>query len=260
MHRRSLLASLAQVLLLPAFPALAATEAAPLSVLVLGDSQAQGLAAGLQRVVRRKHLYRIIDRSKIGTGLVSHLYDWPSAVKQLVVSDHADVAIVMFGANDRPPIRINGKIDAARSAAFQVQYGNKVREIAETLHGAKIPVIWVGHPIVADPLYSQDMSMLNGIYAEDAGAAGAQFFPTWNIFAAPDGSYNAYGKDADGATARLRADDGIHLTVTGYNLLAMDLLPQIASEVAQAQPATPAVADPASATPAAAPLAKPAAK
>jgi len=244
MHRRRLIASLAQVVLLSALPAFATPQAPPLSVLVLGDSQAQGLAAGLERMVRHKHLYRIIDRTKIATGLVSpRVYDWPAEVKQLVATEHADVAIIMFGANDRPPIRINGQVDAARSAVFQKQYGSKVSEIAETLANAKIPVIWVGHPIVSDPTFSQDMTILNGIYAQDASAAGAEFFPTWTIFAGPDGNYNAYGKDVDGMTARLRADDGVHLTPTGYDLLATDLLPDIASKVAPPakidQPAKP---------------------
>src|SRR5579872_804547 len=75
----------------------------PVRVLVLGDSQAQGLAGGVQRLLRRDRRFRVLDRSKIGTGLLSRAYDWPSAVREIPGTDHPDIALVMFGANDRPP-------------------------------------------------------------------------------------------------------------------------------------------------------------
>ena len=40
-------------------------------ILVVGDSQAQGLAGGLQRQLRRDRSWRVIDRSRIATGLCS---------------------------------------------------------------------------------------------------------------------------------------------------------------------------------------------
>ena len=49
-----------------------ARAAEPLSrILVVGDSQAQGLAAGLQRQFRGDGSWRVIDRSRIATGLCS---------------------------------------------------------------------------------------------------------------------------------------------------------------------------------------------
>jgi hypothetical protein len=193
-------------------------------ILVLGDSQAQGLAAGLMRLYVRAPNVRVLDRSKIGTGLAAHnTYDWPAATKTLVTTDHADVAVVMFGANDRPGIRIHGKVDPGLAAKYTASYGAKVASIIATLRAANLPVVWVGHPQVRDPVFNQDMLMLNGIFADRAKQGGADFVPLWTVFAGADGSYDAYGKGLDGETTRLRADDGVHLTRSGYDVLAKSL-------------------------------------
>ena len=81
-------------------------------------------------------------------------------------------------------------------------------------------MVWVGHPQVRDPVFNADMAMLNGIFAQNAPKAGAEFVPVWTVFAGADGAYDAYGKGTDGETTRLRADDGVHLTRGGYDVLA----------------------------------------
>ena len=189
-------------------------------ILVIGDSQAQGLAAGLIRLYLRHPEVHVLDRSKIATGLSHAGYDWPASVKKLVASEHADVAVVMFGANDRPNIRPHGKVDPKLAAAFTAKYAAQVTSIATTLRDAHIPVIWVGHPQVRDPVFNEDMAMLNGIFLDAATKAGADFVPIWTVFAGKDGGYDAYGPGVDGETTRLRADDGVHLNRSGYDVLA----------------------------------------
>lgn len=222
---------------------LAAADApAPFRVLVIGDSQAQGLAGGLQWVFRHDRTVRVLDRSKISTGLLfTSSYNWPAQVRTLAPSEHADVAVVMFGANDRPGVRKGGHIDPTMAKNFQQSYGAKVRDVVKTLIAAHTPVIWVGHPIVRDPAYAEDMALLNGVYADASVSAGAQFVPLWDIFQGPDHAYTAYGPDTDGDTTRLRADDGVHLTRAGYQVAAKLLLPLIeAHRPAAPSPATAA--------------------
>ena len=103
-------------------------------VLVVGDSQAQGLAAGLQRQFRRDATWRVIDRSRIATGLCSpSRFDWPAAAPGIGEGERGAIAVVMFGANDRPPVRIHGRVDVKLEASFCSSYGGHVREIADAL-------------------------------------------------------------------------------------------------------------------------------
>jgi len=200
----------------------------PARVLVVGDSQAQGLAAGLQRQFRGDATWRVVDRSRIATGLCSpNRFDWPAAAAAIGEAERGAIAVVMFGANDRPPVRVHGRIDDKLEASFAASYGAHVRAMVEGLERACGSVIWVGHPIVRDPVYAEDMELLNRFYAAESAATGAEWFPSWPLFVDDEGNYAPYGKGIDGQTTRLRADDGVHLSGAGYDVLARALLPVI---------------------------------
>src|SRR5271170_6375154 len=124
LQRRDLLIGCA--LLLPVSQIARATEAMT-RVLVVGDSQAQGLAGGLQRQFRGDPSWRVIDRSRIATGLCSPgRFDWPAAAAGVGEAERGAIAVVMFGANDRPPVRLHGQIDARLAASFIASYGAHV--------------------------------------------------------------------------------------------------------------------------------------
>ena len=197
-------------------------------VLVVGDLQAQGLAGGLQRQLRGDASWRVIDRSRIATGLCSPTrFNWPAAAP---ASPRRNAA--------RSPLRCSAPtivlrcvctaVSTRARAAFATLYRAHVRDIAEGLKRSCASVIWVGHPIVRDPVYAEDMAMLNWLYAAQSMGAGADWFPSWPLFIDADGNYVPYGKGIDGETTRLRADDGVHLTGAGYDVLASALLPVIA--------------------------------
>lgn len=208
----------------------------PDRILVVGDSQAQGLAGGLMRAYRRDKAVQVLDRSHIASGLAStNKFNWPEEIAGIAAEGKGAVALVMFGANDRPPIRPHGTIDAALSDKFRDVYGPKVHLIAAELAQQCTPVIWVGHPIVRDDVFAEDMRLLNQLYAEQAADAGAEWFPTWPMFLDEAGHYTAYGKGIDGQTARLRADDGVHLTPAGYDVLARALIAKFPVSVADAE-------------------------
>jgi len=207
-----------------------ARAAEPLSrILVVGDSQAQGLAAGLQRQFRGDGSWRVIDRSRIATGLCSPTrYDWPAAAASIREAERGAIAVVMFGANDRPPVRLHGHVEDRLLASFCLSYGAHVRTVVEGLRRSCRDVVWVGHPIVRDTVYAEDMELVNRLFAEQSTAAGADWFPSWSLFTDADGNYAPYGRGTDGQTTRLRADDGVHCTGPGYDVLARALLPVLA--------------------------------
>jgi hypothetical protein len=215
--RRSLLRAGAG---LAAAPVAALADEAP-GILVVGDSQAQGLAGGLQRLFRRKREYRVIDRSKIATGLLPRSsYDWPVQIHSITAAEHAEIGVAMFGANDRPALSARARADEALLGAFQQSYGAHVGEVARALKAACRVVVWVGHPVVRDAAYQEDMKILNAIYEKQATDAGALFLSLADKFVDADGQYDAFGPGEDGAVTRLRADDGVHLTPSGYSVLA----------------------------------------
>ncbi len=206
----------------------ARAESPPTTVEVVGDSQAQGLAGALERMFLRTPQFRVLDRSKISTGVSPHAsYDWPQAAKTLAAAHNADVVVIMFGANDRPTIRRGIEVDPSLRDQFRQAYGERVREIIRAFHETGSEVIWVGHPVVRDNVYTEDMQLLNSIYKSAADDEGARWVPTWSLFTTPDGGFTPYGKGVDGMTQRLRADDGVHFTPAGYDVVATRLEPLI---------------------------------
>ncbi len=201
--------------------ALADEPAGPTTIVVFGDSQAQGLAVGLQRVLIEDPRHRVLNRTHPGAALVHDESEWLMPVARFTSREKADVAVVMFGANDRLDMRDNhGAYLHFRTDAWRAAYAARADQILALLAKAGLRVIWCGNPIARSPTYSDDMSYINDIYAEEVPRFGGKFVPTWTMIADEQGRFAAYGKDRDGTTERLRTDDGIHFTAAGYELIA----------------------------------------
>ncbi len=235
---RLIVRSAALVLLL-GFASIAAVADEPASratIVVFGDSQAQGLAGGLQRVLVEDPRYRVLNRTHPGAALVHGENEWLAPIERFTSREKADIAVVMFGANDRLDTR--GERGASlhfRTDEWREAYAARTDKILTLLGTAGLRVIWCGNPIARSPTYSADMSYINDIYAEETMRFGAQFVPLWTAIADDEGRYAAYGKDRAGTTQRLRGDDGIHLTAAGYELIAEKLVGLFSAAAANAR-------------------------
>ena len=191
------------------------------TIAVFGDSQAAGLARGLQRVLVEDAHYRVLNRSHPGAALVHGESEWLAPVAHFTANEKADIAVVMFGANDRLDMRDDADDYLHfRSDAWRQAYAARIDKILALLADAKLKIIWCGNPIARSPTYSADMGYINDIYAGETAKFGAQYVSLWTAVADGQGHYTAYGKDRDGETERLRGDDGIHFTAAGYELIA----------------------------------------
>ena len=209
------------VLLCAAGVARADDDAGVQHIVVFGDSQAQGLAGGLQRVLIDDSRYKVVNRTRPGAALVHSSSEWLGPVQTFVDKDKADIAVVMFGANDRLDLRDeDGRYIHFRTDDWRDEYAKRVDKILTLLTGAGLKVIWCGNPIARNPQYSADMSYINDIMADEVTHFGGSFLPLWTVIADSQGQFTAYGSDRNGQTERLRNDDGIHFTPAGYELIA----------------------------------------
>jgi hypothetical protein len=206
------------------------------TIAVFGDSQAQGLAGGLQRVLIEDPRYRVLNRTHPGAALVHGGSEWLAPAERFASHEKADIAVVMFGANDRLDMKDeHGAYVHFRTDDWRGAYAARADKILSLLANAGLRVIWCGNPIARSATYSADMSYINDIYAEETVRFGAQFVPLWTIIADAQGGFAAYGKDRDGMTQRLRADDGIHFTAAGYELIAEKIVGLLSAAAANAR-------------------------
>jgi len=205
-------------------------------IVVFGDSQAQGLSLGLQRVLVEDPRYRVVNRTHPGAALVHGENEWLAPIERFAAREKADIAVVMFGANDRLDMRgERGGYLRFRTDEWREAYAGRINRILAALGQAGLRVVWCGNPVARSATYSADMQYINDIYAEETARFGAQFLPLWRIVADEQGRYVAYGKDRDGVTQRMRTDDGIHFTAAGYELIAEKLVEMLSTSAANAR-------------------------
>lgn len=201
------------------------------AIVVFGDSQAEGLAVGLRRVAKRYPGVKIQNRTKAGTAISQpENYDWPAAIKEYEPEASVGTAVLMFGGNDRLPMHpANAPQILFRTDAWHDIYRASVARIVQSLLAKDLRIVWVGDPICREQKYTQDMLYLNAIFQDVLKGTPATYLDIWTAVADASGQYAAYGKTLDGTTARLRLDDGIHFTPSGYDILADKVLKAVES-------------------------------
>lgn len=233
-------------LLLSAAAPIASSPLPGRTIVVFGDSQAQGVAVALKRLFLRDRATRILDKTVPGTALSQALqYDWVGSIQQFLDEDHADIAVVMFGGNDRLAVRLEagGRAIAYKTEAWSEMYRHRLGDVLASLGTAKLPVVWLGQPVARAADYSADMAYLNDLFQQKVQEAGGDFLPLWTVIADDEGNYTAYGKALDGETKRLRLDDGVHCTPAGYDIIAAKVKEEIDTVLAKEPPSpSPAVA------------------
>lgn len=191
-----------------------------INVVVLGDSLGDGLWAGIYHVFMNDKGFNVIRKSRVATGLVrSDYFDWAKAVRDVVATTRVDIAVVVMGTNDRQ-VLVEG---AARHTLFDAEwqriYKERVDDFTRVLSDAGARVYWLELPVMRSPRFEADMRKFNVIFSERAATNQIRFVPTRDLALGPDGGYSAYGADRFGKTKLLRAEDGIHFSLSGYELL-----------------------------------------
>ncbi len=192
------------------------------NLMVLGDSLGGGVWAGLYNSFHKNKNIKVLRKTKPSTGFVRlDFYDWNSNLKQILTNTRIDVAVVMMGANDRQTIVTKTGRYRPGSKRWREIYAARVDEYIGQLkaHGAR--VYWVGLPITRQKKFSRHMRLLNEIFAERARVNNIVFVDIWDDFTTTNGKYSANGKDIKGRMRKLRANDGVHFTMRGYQKLAL---------------------------------------
>lgn len=210
----------------PADVASVAPAAAPAArrdrynVVVLGDSLGDGTWAGLYHVLRQDKRFNVIKKSRVATGFSRPDYfDWNAEVRSIAAETRIDIAVVVMGTNDRQPIVEDGKRHALFEPGWRDIYERRVDDFTATLKATGAQVYWMELPVMKSPRFGADMAQFNAIFEARALANSISFVRTEGLATGADGGYTAYGADRFGRTKLLRAEDGIHFTMPGYELL-----------------------------------------
>ncbi len=206
-----------------------AAVAAP-RILVIGDSMiAGGFGLYLARDLREQYGYEVTRSGKVSSGLARpDFYDWMAQARALVGDRPFDATVVMFGGNDVQGLYM-GKDRWIRwqDQSWSEEYARRIGALFDIIAPRGQHVFWVGMPVMRPVKFHTRVQRVNVIYrAEMAIRRHAWFIDIWSVLADDKGRYadrlSLPPRSGKGRRkkVRVRARDGIHLTVAAADYLA----------------------------------------
>lgn len=191
------------------------------SILLIGDSMMQGVAPYLLRTFKKVKIQGI-NLSKHSTGLTyKHYFNWELATRDaLEKNPHISLVVVLLGANDPWSMKKN---IAFKSPLWEEIYTQHIDEILQLAKEYGVRVVWYEVPSVREKSLNDKIMYLNTLY-ESAVKQSGEYFLQSNGIITQGGKYSAFIKNAKGKSVQVRADDGVHFTTRGYQIMANILL------------------------------------
>jgi len=129
--------------------------------------------------------------------------------------------------SDAPPVIAPEKSARSPNGLYEFReerwvelYTKKIDEMINVLRSKRVPVLWVGLPVIRGPKATADTLFLDSLYRDAAGKAGITYVDVWDGFVDESGRFLQQGPDFEGQTRRLRSYDGVYFTKAGARKLA----------------------------------------
>ena len=217
----------------------APTAAAPLRVLVIGDSIGLDLGQPLVSDLAATGVATATLDGRVDTGLSRPDYfDWAAELRVDMANDQPQLVVVMMGANDPQSLMGAGSSIPYGSPAWNAAYGQRVGALIDQANAAGAHVLWVGMPPMAGDQLNGQMKVLNGIVASQVAARPdkASYVASDAVLADAQGNFTAYLPNSSGAEVNIRTPDGIHLSPGGGERLSQAVIDSMRTKLHIALP------------------------
>jgi len=206
----------------------------PLRIYLAGDSLAQGWGEVLQGQLAKSDIYEVEDHVKSSTGLTRpDFFNWPDALQDDVESFQPQVVVVTFGGNDGQPLRDDeGDYHDVGEPEWAAVYGARTGAVMDYLGAGERKLIWVGVPNAKSESLNERMEVIRGVaMAEAQKRPNVAYIDSWALFQGPAGGFAEYIIDDDGVAKPMRANDGYHMSFTGYERWAREVKAEIDAQL-----------------------------
>ncbi len=204
-------------------------------LVVFGDSFGAGLATALAADLAPQNI-DVVNKSLPWLGLArSDGNEWDKVIDATAPADEFQIAVVMFGADDRLAIKGPKLRLEFGSPNWTLDYTRRIDAVLKALHNRKAAIYWLGLPVMRGDNASNAAQMLNTLFVERVRLSGAKYLDSWDSFVDPAGGYADSGPDLTGILRQLRLNDGVHMTLPGYQKLASLVEREIGHDLSVAQ-------------------------
>ena len=198
----------------------ARVAAGGLRIGVFGDSMGDGVWTALYREFAADDAVTVTKFSEVSTGLSRYDYvNIQTKTTRQLDETPVDVAVVVFGTNDAQGIDDGGTIHEFGSDGWKAVYARRVDALVALFRSRGAVVYWVGMPRMKRDSFDGRMAIINEVVAARMTALGVPYVDTVGLTSDAEGRYMPYA-DEGGRQRLMRANDGIHMSMTGYVRLA----------------------------------------
>lgn len=188
---------------------------------VFGDSMADGLWAALYRDLRDQPGVTVTKFSEVSTGLTRYDYvDIGAKTARQLDEQPVDAAVILFGTNDAQTLSLDGELHPFGSEGWKAAYGQRVDDLVALLRARDVAVYWVGLPRMKRESFDARMAIINAVVQARMTALAVPYLPTEGLTSDAQGRYDAYLTTESGRRRLMRADDGIHMSMAGYQRIS----------------------------------------
>jgi len=211
----------------------APAEQSPKTVLILGDSlAATGFGVMLEKRLDAHPLVTCFRKGKSASGLARpDFFDWPGEAKRQLERRKPDLVVVIMGGNDGQDL-ISTKKGTRRigwkSESWDAGYRERMDAFLATLSQQDRTVLWLGLPKTNTVKFEAKLRLIRSIQEAALTQLGEQhrYLNTTPLLSDEEGTLLRMIK-VGRKTHALRAEDGIHFTMSGSTYFADKVLPEV---------------------------------
>jgi len=203
-------------------PLAAPTPAAPLRLLVVGDSLGIDFGQPLVNDLAATDVVSAVLDGHIDTGLSRPDYfDWQAELQRDLTQYQPQAVVVFIGANDPQSFDVGPTALEYGTLAWNGAYARRVGAFMAEASGSGARVLWVGLPPMADPVLNAKMQVLNGLAESQAALhRGVSYFASWPVLSDARGNFATFLPNSSGAEVQVREPDGTHIAAPGAQRLS----------------------------------------
>ncbi|WP_298069720.1 DUF459 domain-containing protein [uncultured Mailhella sp.] len=197
------------------------------TVMFAGDSIMVGLEPILQQALAGSGR-RFVPLAKVATGFCrSDKFNWPSVLARNVEQERPEVVVICIGTNDGQALWDNGRFLPFNSPEWHSRYEGRLEAVISTVARYGGRTILLSPPVLRNPRLASSVAVVTGVIRDVCRRTGTPFLDIGPMLADAEGRFQRKGLDVHGQWATLRAQDGIHITGAGNELLATRIVPFI---------------------------------
>ncbi|MBZ7986737.1 DUF459 domain-containing protein [Campylobacter canadensis] len=187
-------------------------------LVLIGDSLMQGVGDKICKIAKSMQI-NCVNIAKQSTGLLrKKYYDYANNLEKILKQNNFKTIIVLAGINDLWDIKINKKTLKFGENDWNEFYTNRIKELIKIAKNYQAKIFWYELPIFKDEDKNQKVQTLNNIFTKLANEKELNLVKINSILKL---HFDYYLK-IDGKSKKLRSNDGVHFTPSGYELLAQD--------------------------------------